>query len=305
MNGVDSWGNPGDMGIPVLWDMSSTTGKVSGSAGDYRKQAESQIEAAKAGQQLAGMRAETHPNWTYTGASNDVGALYRVGYWLAVGSRVLLGRGQNPAKLLDPAKEAVNKGYSRSIVPFMSDPDPRKIQRIMLGGAAMANQAGLPDIARVLGSTGTVASTTEQQQRSTETSLGPSLAQQGTKVLQTGAGLITGAKPDGMSDWAWFWKKWGVRIAIGAGVVIIGAIVLRPYLGAARGAIGAISGPRTNPKSKPKKGTIPWWLVGGVTALAAADTITPGFPFPGSAALMIPLAGATWIAKLAEYGVTK
>ncbi len=301
MNGVDSWGNPGDMGIPVLWDFSSSTGKVSGSAGDYRKQAQSQVDAAKAGQQLAGMRAETHPNWTYTGASNDVGAMYRVGYWLAVGSRVLLARGQSPSKLLVPAEEAVNKGYSRSIVPFMSDPDPRKIQRIMLGGAEMANQAGLPDIARVLGATGTTASTAERQERASETSLGPSLAQQGTKVLQTGAGLITGEKPDGMSDWAWFWKKWGVRLAIGAGVVIIGAIVLRPYLGAARGAIGAISGPRTNPK----KGTIPWWLVGGVTALAAADTITPGFPFPGSAALMIPLAGATWIAKLAEYGVTK
>ena len=56
-------------------------------------------------------------------------------------------------------------------------------------------------------------------------------------------------------------------------------------------------------RRNPKKG-ISWWAVAGVTALAAGDAVTPGFPFPGSAIIMVPLAGATWLAKLSEYGVS-
>ena len=311
INGTDGWGNPGDMGIPVLWDLSSSTGKVSGSSGDLRKQAESQIEAARAGRALPTMRSETHPNWTRTGATNDVGALYRVGYWLAVGARMALARGGNPSKLIRYAEDAVRKGYATSLVPFLSDEDPRKIGRIMDGGAQLAHRTGLADVAGVLGMTSTPTAIHAAQVRAEDTQGLPGAMQQGEimvddahKLYQTGAGLVTGEKPDHMSEWAWFWKSWGLRIAIGVGVLIVGAVALRPYLGAAQGAYrGAREGYRRNPK--PKKGTVPWWLVGGVTALAGADAITPGFPFPGSAALMVPLAGAVWVAKLAEYGVAK
>lgn len=55
--------------------------------------------------------------------------------------------------------------------------------------------------------------------------------------------------------------------------------------------------------NNPKK-DIPWWVVLLVTVLAAGDAVTPGFPFPGSAVLMVPLAGAVWMKKLASYGAT-
>jgi hypothetical protein len=50
---------------------------------------------------------------------------------------------------------------------------------------------------------------------------------------------------------------------------------------------------------------MPWLVVTILTVLAAGDAITPGFPFPGSALVMVPLAAAVWIKKLSEYGVAK
>jgi hypothetical protein len=57
-------------------------------------------------------------------------------------------------------------------------------------------------------------------------------------------------------------------------------------------------------RRNPAKDKGPSWLaVGLVTALAAADTVTPGFPFPGSAVVLVPAAAATWLAKLSAMGV--
>tara|TARA_Y100000034_G_C6900077_1_gene415958 strand:+ start:1259 stop:1573 length:315 start_codon:yes stop_codon:yes gene_type:complete len=50
---------------------------------------------------------------------------------------------------------------------------------------------------------------------------------------------------------------------------------------------------------------MPWIVVLIITVMAAGDAITPGFPFPGSAIIMVPLAAGVWIKKLSEYGVAK
>ena len=297
MQGRDAWGNPGDMGIPVLWDFSATTGKMRGSAGDLRKQAESQIDAAKAGQQLAGLRSEIHPNWTYTGASNDVGAYYRVGYWLGVAGRLMLARGQDPTAAVNAAQQAVRKGYAISVVPFLADEDPRKIQRILYAGGQMAARAGIPDVAQVLGVTSTTQSIASAQKRTQSTQLGPSLAKQAPQVMQDvtdvteqATGLVTGKKPASMSKWEWFWRKWGLRLVIGWGIVIVGAIVLRPYIGSAQGAaravrdsydgtVSAYRSRRKNPKKGKKGDGVPLWLVAGgavLLALVLAPKLRPG-----------------------------
>lgn len=57
---------------------------------------------------------------------------------------------------------------------------------------------------------------------------------------------------------------------------------------------------RSNPGDK----GVPWWLVLAVTGLAGLDVVTPGLPFPGSPAILVPAAGALWLAKLGEYGVS-
>ena len=242
MNGADGWGNPGDMGIPILWDLDSSTGKVAGSPGDLRLRAQSQIDAAKRGEKLDSMRAETHPNRVWTGPADDVEAYYKVAYWLGTGARMLQARGRNGAKLVAAADHAINKGYRISLIPFYASKDHRKIAAVMAAGANIAAQAGLSDVAQVLGATGTKQAIGTSQQRQTETQFYPSAVQQSqqaaegaAQVIETAAGLVTGNRPTGMSDWAWFWRKWGLRIALGSGVVIVGAIVLRPYLGAVQG----------------------------------------------------------------------
>ena len=83
---------------------------------------------------------------------------------------------------------------------------------------------------------------------------------------------------------------------VGAGVLAILGSGL--YIANKRGAIPGIGS-----MSDAERKRIPWWLVGGLTVLAAGDAVTPGFPFPGSALLMVPLAGAAWVAKASEYGV--
>jgi len=83
---------------------------------------------------------------------------------------------------------------------------------------------------------------------------------------------------------------------VGAGVLAILGSGL--YIANKRGAI-----PGMGSMAEAERKNIPWWLVGGLTVLAAGDAVTPGFPFPGSAILMVPLAGAAWVAKASEYGV--
>ena len=90
-------------------------------------------------------------------------------------------------------------------------------------------------------------------------------------------------------------KKRIKQATIGIGVALIGVGAMYA-LGRGQGA-----GQRKNPKGKSKGPS--WVAVGVITALAAADTVTPGFPFPGSAVIMVPAAAATWLAKLNAMGV--
>ena len=243
---TDPWGQPGDLGIPVLWDVSGSTGKLVGSPGDLRKRAESQIEAAKAGQGLASLRSEVHPNSFYTGASTDVLALYHVAYWLAVGSRLLVHQGKlrQAAELGKAAQSAVNKAYAISVVPFLTDKDPRKIQRIMHAGGRMAAEYNLGEVARVLGYTSTPASIQTAQTGRQDTELGPSLLVQGESARQglediavagkeridEVKGMLPGGKrPKHIDPTVWFFKKWGWRLALGSVGLIVLAVVLRPY----------------------------------------------------------------------------
>jgi hypothetical protein len=86
------------------------------------------------------------------------------------------------------------------------------------------------------------------------------------------------------------------KAAVGAGILAILGSGL--YIASKRGAI-----PGVGSMAEAERKNIPWWLVGGLTVLAAGDAVTPGFPFPGSALLMVPLAGAAWVAKASQYGV--
>ena len=88
------------------------------------------------------------------------------------------------------------------------------------------------------------------------------------------------------------------KAAVGAGILAILGSGL--YIASKRGAI-----PGMGSMAEGERKNIPWWLVGGLTVLAAGDAVTPGFPFPGSAILMVPLAGAAWVAKASQYGVAR
>ena len=55
---------------------------------------DTQIQRAQKGVPLSRYNAETHQSRFYQAPTNNIGAYYRASYWLAVGSRVLLGRGE-------------------------------------------------------------------------------------------------------------------------------------------------------------------------------------------------------------------
>lgn len=50
--------------------------------------------------------------------------------------------------------------------------------------------------------------------------------------LEKARGVVTGEKPSGMTEWAWFWQKWSWRISLGAVGLGVLLWVGRPYLAA-------------------------------------------------------------------------
>ena len=100
-------------------------------------------------------------------------------------------------------------------------------------------------------------------------------------------------------------EAWKWALGIGGGLLALTVVGLVFSQRGGSGARPHKAVARANPFWRRKgKQRIPWFAVFGLTALAAGDAITPGFPFPGSAIIMVPLAAGAWLAKAAEYGVS-
>lgn len=258
-----------------FFDFDAATGKLSGSLGQQRVLVERQIDAAEEGMRWTG---GAHPNFAWTSPTEDVEAYYRVGYWLAVAARKLIGQGRRTEanRLIDAAREAVSSGYRRSLVPGWGTDSPAVMRQIMLEGASLAQAAGATQEATALGLSSTEEGMRRQTQIDAPTKVSPGLAIQAQEFAQdaedvggsiarftsTIKGLATGEKPSHLDDGQWFLRKWGGRIVVGGLIVAALAVFLRPYA-----AMGSAMLPRR--RRNPRKGQVPPWMLYGAAALGA------------------------------------
>ena len=194
-----------------------------GTSGALAIATDKQIEKAENGIGLSAYNSEGHQSRFYQGPTNDIGAYYRSAYWLAVGARVLLGRGDTAGaeKLLKKAKK--DRGWlglkTFDQMPFF--PQQGKEKQIMESAGRMVADAGLTSLAKVLG---ILPDSVEfarkvRSQRGLEKGLPDMLLK--TAQLKR---LDTGKRPK------WLWPLVG-----GVGIIAV-ALILRPYFQAARGA---------------------------------------------------------------------
>ena len=202
-----------------IWEI---LGMETGTTIGLAKATNRQYFAAKKGKSLASYNAETHPSKMYQGPTNDIGAYYRSAFWLAVGARVLIGRGEKQKaerfiKQADQDRRAAAKaaGHFPGFGPGSS-----KSAAIMEKAGRRALNAGLPSIAKVLGVLPTRIKFAKgiREQRGLEKALPDALLK--TAQLKR----LSGKRP-----W-WLWPVVG-----GVGLLAV-ALIVRPYFDAAREA---------------------------------------------------------------------
>jgi hypothetical protein len=192
-----------------------------GTADALARATDAQIELAEKGRGLAKYNAVAHESRFYQAPTNNIGAYYRSAYWLAVGSRVLISRGERKAaaKLLKKAKK--DRSYLDlkllTSVPF--SPDVGKEVPIMKSAGKLAEDAGLVSIAKVLGVLPTRIEFAREvrEQRGLEKGLPDMLLK--TAQLKS---ITTGERP---------WWLWPLVGGIG---LIAAAVIFRPYFTAAK-----------------------------------------------------------------------
>jgi hypothetical protein len=220
----------------------------------FRYRAEAQIQAARSGRTLRTTQTETHPSSMWSAPTQVDRAYYRAAYWLAVGARVLLFRGNTAqAGVLVSAAEANNRsGYARSFIELTQS--PVKIQQIQQEAADQLASAGLPDIALLLNRGGSyavqAAERESQRQQSTTGIVADTLreserdifkvaeatrnaARQAAEAAGQLVPILTGERPEGTSPTAWWLQQNAFRLGVGLLGVAVLAVVFRPYVQAA------------------------------------------------------------------------
>ena len=255
--------------------------------------ANNMVSAAEASTPLTAVSAAENRGYFSTAPSTDADAYYTAAYWTAVASR-LLG--------------------SKTLAKLANDYKWKGTPTHLVSGTSLRSSKGagvLSDAAKKVYAAAKSAGRTQDREVMTVVVVLRKLSsefkgnvQRLTQAVATAPQAAVDAVKDAVipsalreDSRAWKWA-----LGIGGGLLALTIVGL-----AFRSAT-----PSTRPhkqvanpfwRRKDKKQRIPWFAVIGLTVLAAGDAITPGFPFPGSAIIMVPLAAGAWLAKASEYGV--
>lgn len=199
---------------------------------DVRKQ----IGNASAGRVLASSAGgESHRNWTYSAPVDEATAEALVAYWLAVGARV-----GYPA-LIASARSFYTRADGR--VKLLSTSDASRITSVIDEGIRALDAVNafkdkrMAGIYRGLGANRRA----DEIQRSQDLAYQQSNAYiviEGTKAnarkgiaaLDKVGRYITNEKPPGMPNWLWWLKRNALMLGVGAVVLGVGYLYLKPVL---------------------------------------------------------------------------
>ena len=206
-----------------------------------------QVQAAKKREVLSDYRHADDQQLFVKAPINVAQAHYKAGYWLAVAARC--SQAWSLADLADQAERAVTR-----TVRLKPSTTTGAISAILTSAATAIRQAA-PTNPGAKAAAAALASLADpgkiQTMKNVATSQSTWEITKGT--VSGGAsdvadaivymrGLVTGEKPPGVSEWAWFAQKWGIRIAIVGSGVLLARVLFAPEYHAAKAAVsGAIS----------------------------------------------------------------
>lgn len=226
---------------PLVTPLLGPTGQGSLGAFSISKSKEAELQTLarqqrklyESGSGVASLSNEHFAEAMYQGVYSDAQARIRVAFWLYVGARVLLGKGQG-----SQAKELAVKAYEQyhaaeaewlpDLIPFLesSASSSAKATTILANGASWADRYGLSDIAAILrGQATPKAIQAAQQQRVEDHPL--------TAIAENAIQAATGQK----TPWALYILGGGALLAA---VLFFG----RPYLQAAQQVLPSTPPPK-------------------------------------------------------------
>lgn len=189
--------------------------------------ATAQIE--KAGTPLSDYRQAEDIALFWGGAATDQVAYAKAAYWVAVAARL-----EGNSTLATYARTLMDEANRFRLIPG-SDSYTSNIQTIF-GNARTALQpysghAGIRSIMGALGGSASVTSTAQQVQddRSVFYNTAAKSGSDVASALAYTRGLVTGEKPPGYTDMAWFAHKWGGRAVAGLLVAGVGYGIWKWY----------------------------------------------------------------------------
>jgi len=184
-----------------------------------------------------------HPNEVFMAPSNTWGARIKAAYWLAIAAR--LGYPSLNAKAVS-LRNQFDRDKATGVFGFGKENYSEatgSINEIIQQAAADIDSAGGRSDARLVGIYTVLgrAQVGSRQELTRDVRDDASLTQIPAKIGQDVVdtslffrGIFTGEKPPWMDESEWFWKKWGIRFAIGG--LATGALLFvgRPYIDLAR-----------------------------------------------------------------------
>ena len=200
---------------------------ASSSEKDLQQLIKAQRDRYEAGVGLSSLGAEALPSAMQGGAYDDTNAQLRAAFWLYVGARLLLAKG-DVSKANAVASQAY-KRYHAAQGGWVFNPagsGKQKVETILGNAASIASQNGLPDIARILMSLASPEALQAASSARQEAHPISSLVDTGFSTLQSLAPQ-EGKKP------------WGLYLLGGGALLAVIMIAGRPYFQAAMALKGS------------------------------------------------------------------
>jgi hypothetical protein len=220
--------------------------------------ATTEADNAAAGKPLSDYRGGQDFSRMLAAPTNNIGAYYKAGYWLAIASRILGDRA-----LASDAKSLVNSATLRAALPATSQLTGDVYQIYQSAGQKLAPYTGNKQIAAISGILGVATSggiATRQAAmsdqriilRTGEAAAGDvaSGAQKIRNIGESAFAFFSNTRSPGMSDSEWLWHrtKWWAGIVGAIGVVIGVGYTYRPY------AEAYVKGPKLKNPSGVRRG---------------------------------------------------
>lgn len=201
--------------------------------------ARSQVLKAMSGTALSDYRSAEDVNLFWKAPVGGQEANAKCAYWLAVASRIL-----NNKTLAAQAYKFSVKAFFYAQTPGSSLIEGEAAPVLKEAVEILKPYAGNKQITAILAALGhqviegTVIQDQAKKEQAVAVNTAAASAEDAASLVQYGRGIITGEKPPGSNSTYFAVVKWGGRLVLGAGVLLLLRYALKPYLEGAKSVWG-------------------------------------------------------------------